>query len=85
MHDILNKFIDLFSTANDQAADINPVSVELKESAKPVFCKPRQVPFAWKEKVEKKLERLVENGIFEPTYYSEWATPIVPMERNLSL
>ena len=32
-----------------------------------------------KGKIEKELDRLVEQGVIEPICYSEWAVPIVPV------
>lgn len=45
--------------------------------AKPVFSKARSVPYAYRSKVEKELERLTELGIIEPIESSDWAAPIV--------
>ena len=53
----------------------------LKEGAQPVFCRPRSVPFAIKEQVERELERLEKTGVICPVNYSEWATPIVPIPK----
>ncbi len=39
----------------------------------PRFCKPRSIPYAVQTKVDKELDRLIENGILEPVLYSEWA------------
>ena len=54
--------------------------VEVKEGAKPVFCKSRPVPFALREKVEEELWKQVEDGELEPVDTSEWAAPIRKME-----
>ena len=45
--------------------------------AKPKFCKARPVPYAYRDKVEKEIERLVSLGIMEPIQNAEWAAPIV--------
>ncbi|KAF8791648.1 uncharacterized protein K02A2.6-like [Argiope bruennichi] len=53
--------------------------LQMKPNYKPVFFKPRPVPFALKERIETELKRLVAEDIIEPVTYSEWATPIVPV------
>ena len=37
----------------------------------------RFVPYALRDKVEKELQRLQEEGIIEPVEFAEWAAPIV--------
>ncbi|KAJ6634613.1 hypothetical protein Bhyg_13188 [Pseudolycoriella hygida] len=39
------------------------ISLSIDSDAKPVFCKPRSVPIAWKSKLERDLRNLVEKGI----------------------
>lgn len=53
--------------------------LKLKENAKPVFLKSREVQFKLKEKVEIELENMVQAGILEKVESSRWATPIVPI------
>ena len=55
----------------------------LKKDAKPVFKKVRPVPFSLKAIVEKELNRLTKDGIMTPVMHSEWASPIVVVQRNL--
>ncbi|XP_054707489.1 uncharacterized protein K02A2.6-like [Uloborus diversus] len=56
--------------------------LQMKPGVKPVFFKPRPVPFALKERIEAELVRLVSEDIIEPVKYSDWATPIVPVVKQ---
>lgn len=53
------------------------VHLHVKEGAVPKFFKPRPIPFATRDAVEKDLQRQVENGVLQPVEVSDWATPIV--------
>ncbi|XP_077501881.1 uncharacterized protein LOC144112903 [Amblyomma americanum] len=54
-----------------------PVHIELKDDAQPVFLKSRPVPLALKDDVANEVDRLVQQGVWEPVSYSNWATPLV--------
>ena len=45
---------------------------------KPFFSPPRPVPYSIREKVEKELARLEEQGIIEPVRFATWVAPLVP-------
>ena len=47
--------------------------------ARPMFCKPRSVPFAFRKKVNEELERLEKTGVIETVQHGDWAAPIVPV------
>ena len=47
------------------------------QGATPKYSKARTVPYFYREKVEKELNKLVEEGTLEPVEHSEWASPIV--------
>lgn len=49
------------------------------ENVRPKFIKARTVPMAFREKVDKELDRLTEIGIISQTEHSDWATPLVPV------
>ncbi len=51
----------------------------LDPDATPKYCKARSIPYFYREKVEKELDRLVGEGTLEPVEHSEWASPIVPV------
>ena len=53
--------------------------LHVDKDAKPIFCKARPVPYAMREKVEKELDRLVEEGTLKSVQYADWAAPIVPV------
>ena len=55
--------------------------LNLKPDAKPKFFKARVVPLAIREKVESELNRLVKIGVLEKVDYSDWASPIVPVNK----
>ena len=49
--------------------------------AVPKFCRARPVPYALKEAIEKDLERLEKLEVIEHVNHSEWATPVVPVQK----
>jgi len=57
-------------------------TMNVKEGAKPKFCKARPVPFALREAVERELDRLEKAGIIEKVKYSQWAAPVVPVPKG---
>lgn len=57
-------------------------SIIVKPDVPPKFCKHRPLQFAIKERVEKELKRLEEANIISPVKDSEWAAPIVPVEKR---
>ena len=56
--------------------------LSLKEGSKPNFCKPRSVPFALREVIERDLDRLDCMGVLEKVNHSKWASPIVPVVKS---
>jgi len=80
-NDIFQKFKSLFSTKLGLYTK-KKFKLHLKENTIPVFCKPKPIPFALRDKVEKKLDRLIQDKILEPIKTSEWATPIVPVPKS---
>ena len=51
--------------------------ITMKDGAKPIFIKPRRIPYALKEEVEKELDKLEKNGVIVKADRSDWASPIV--------
>ena len=54
----------------------------VKPGAKPIFVRPRAVPFALREPLEKELDRLEEAGVIEKVAHSDWAAPIVAIPKS---
>lgn len=57
-------------------------SLILREGTKPIFIKPRPIPFAIREKVEEELKRLEKDGIIERVVHSDWGSPVVPIFKD---
>ncbi|XP_054260334.1 uncharacterized protein K02A2.6-like [Macrosteles quadrilineatus] len=53
--------------------------LRVMDDAKPIFVKPRQVPYSLRSEIEKELKRLEECGIITKVDHSDWGTPIVPV------
>ena len=56
--------------------------LQVKENAKPKFCRPRPVPYAIKDNIEHELDRLESAGILTKVSYSQWASPIVAVPKK---
>ena len=75
-----SKFPLVFSDVLGRCTKTN-VSIYLKPDSKPVFCKPRPLPFSVKLNVKVELDRLVNLGILTRINFSEWAAPIVVVSK----
>lgn len=73
---MLEKHKDLFKDGYGKIKDFR-AKIRVQSEAKPIFHKPRPIPYALRESVEKELERLQKNGIITQVERSEWAAPIV--------
>ncbi|XP_055918925.1 uncharacterized protein K02A2.6-like [Eupeodes corollae] len=59
------------------------INLKMKnETVSPVFIKPRNLPYALKENVEKEIDRLTAEGILTPVEYNKWGTPLVPVIKS---
>ena len=58
------------------------VDFKVKPETIPKFCKALSVPFAIKEAIERKLNRLKAAGIMERVTHSDWDAPIVAVPKN---
>ena len=56
--------------------------ISVKQGARPVFHRPRSVPFALKEAIEVELARLESEGVIEKINQSDWAAPIVAVPKS---
>ena len=78
MNELLKKFPGLF---DNKCGTMKGVTVKLvvKNGSKPIFYKPRAVPYALCDGVTTEIDRL--EGIIEKVSYSDWATPIVGIQK----
>ena len=50
--------------------------------AKPRLSRPRTVSYFMRDKVDKELQRLEDEGVLSPVQFSDWAAPIVPVLKS---
>ena len=55
---------------------------EVKENAKPIFKRKRNLPFGALEQIDKELERLKNFGVISRIEFSEWACPVVYVKKK---
>ncbi|KAI7789894.1 hypothetical protein IRJ41_014004, partial [Triplophysa rosa] len=79
--DVLKKHNQLFGEGYGRITDFT-AKVRVQEGSKPIFHKPRPVPYALKEVVEEELARLERNGIISQVGRSDWAAPIVVVPKK---
>ena len=56
--------------------------LNLKPGSKPQFCRPRQVPYALKDAVDRELKHLEDSKVIERIPHSEWGTPLVAVSKG---
>ena len=57
----------------------------VKPEARPIFKKPRPVPFTIKASIDKELDELEANGVISKVFHSDWAAPIVPVPKKMAV
>ncbi|XP_033212171.1 uncharacterized protein LOC117169773 [Belonocnema kinseyi] len=78
---MLQEFEKLFSDTPG-VYNKRKVKIHIKPNVKPVALGARHMPYALRPKTEQELERLVKLGNLKKVESSEWATPIVPIQRS---
>ena len=81
LDDVLKKHADVFKEELGKVTGME-VKIHMDPDAQPQFFRPRPVPLALRPKVERELERLVQDKVIEPVQFSEWAAPIVPVVKS---
>ena len=78
---LLDKYTEVF---NDELGTLKFMKVQLQVQSHvaPKFCKPRPVPFALKEALERELLRLKQLGILQKVNHSDWAAPVVVVPKG---
>lgn len=78
LESLLNRFAELFDGKLGKFK-YNTINLNIEPNVKPIFCKPRPVPYAFRDTIEAELIRLEKLGVIEPIPTSEWGTPLVPV------
>lgn len=76
MDALSTEFADVFSESLGKYNG-SPISLNLDPQVAPIRLKPRRVPLALRSKVDAALDKLIDQGVLEPTDHSKWETPIV--------
>lgn len=58
------------------------INLKLRDEAKPIFFKEREIPYALKAKVEEELNSLETAGIISKTDTSDWGSPLVVIPKE---
>ena len=77
---LVKKYDDLFQDGLGTMKNIQ-ARLSIQPNATPRFYKPRSVPYALREAIERELERLEHLGVIEKVSHSDWAAPIVPVPK----
>lgn len=67
---LLQKYQSIMSPATSKIRNVQ-AKLTLKENARPIFCKARQIPFRLRSLVEDELQRLESEGILAKTDTAE--------------
>ena len=80
--------IDAFKKNNQDSlaviprtAKVEPHTIKLAPDAKPSSKPPYQVPIHLRPKVNAELDKLIEQGIIEPSDDTTWCAPLVPVRK----
>lgn len=76
LDDLFDKYSDIFEEKVGCVPNVE-VKLQLRDGAKPIFIRERDVPFALRERVNKELATLESQGVITPVSSSDWGSPLV--------
>ena len=74
-------FPDLFKQELGCLKDFQ-LEIQFKPDSKPIFCKPRAVPFASQDDLTQAYDTGVDKGVWKPTQFNCYETPVVQSGRS---
>ena len=78
---LCQEYPDLFRSESGCLKDYE-LDVKFKPNAKPVFCKPRPVPFSVLEDLNEAYDAGIKQGVWEFTDFNSYGTPVVPVRKT---
>ena len=80
LQSILKNHSKLFA---DELGHVTSVKakIHLEQNIQPIFHKSRPVPLAMRSRIEAQIDRLLHLGVLKKVEHSDWATPIVPINK----
>jgi len=76
---VCEEFSDLFKDELGCLKDFE-LEVQFKSDSKPVFCKPRTVPYAILDSLNHAIKG-IKRGVWELTPFNDYGTPVVPLRK----
>ncbi|XP_044731858.1 uncharacterized protein K02A2.6-like [Chrysoperla carnea] len=74
--DILSRYSNVFEARIGRIPNV-VCSLKIQENAKPIYIKPRPIPYALIDQVNDELDSLEKQGIIEKSNYCQWGSPLV--------
>ena len=81
LQQVLDKHSGVFQEGLGELRDVK-AKIYIDKGERPRFFPARPVSFAVRKKVEEELQRLQSMGVIEPVQFSDWAAPIVPVQKS---
>ena len=79
---LCQEFPDLFKPELGCLKDFE-LEVKFKPDVKPIFCKPRAVPFAIQEDLSQAYDAEIKRDVWKPTQFNAYGMPVVPIRKAL--
>ncbi|XP_065651290.1 uncharacterized protein LOC136079479 [Hydra vulgaris] len=76
----MSEFPDLFKPELGCLKEFE-LEIKFKPDYKPIFCRPRSVPFAIQDLIDA-YEAGIKHGIWKRTQFNDKGTPVVPIQKN---
>ena len=81
LDELLTKYADVFSGTLGTVKDFK-AEIQVRPEAKSIFHKPRNLPYALRDKVATQLDELEAKGVMTKITRSDWAAPLVVVPKQ---